>query len=341
MTEKENYFKMLRGEQPDWIPHNTLFGKPGGKAPVTMVTPRLFISHFAPGTVAKDCWGVTYVPVEEAGGAKLPMPGNFILKDIRDWREVIKLPDISEYDFEAESRELLAQIDRNETSVMYDLNCGLFQLLMSFMGFSEGLCAMYEEPDEVRALFEYISDFLYEINVKCAELYQPDMFALVDDTATWRNPFISVPMFRELLKPFYAQQTQLAKDRGCGVDIHNCGRCEDFIEDWLDLGIVAWNPAQTSNDLAGIKKRYGNGLILEGCWSAQGELLEPDVSEQTFKDSIRRTFDAYAPGGGYMFMGNYLGRADDPETVKKNRWIREAYETYGRTFYQTRGNRAE
>ena len=334
MTEKENYFKLLRGEQPDWIPRYTVFISKSGKGPVTMVAPSLFWAHHAPGTVAKDCWGVTYVPVESAGGAKIPQSYDFVLKDIRDWRKVIRLPDISEIDFETEAKEQLAGIDRNETAVMYDLNCGLFQLLMSLMGFTEGLCAMFEEPDEVKALFDYLNGFIYEVNARCVDLYKPDMFALVDDTATWRNPFISLDMFRDLLKPFYAVQFQLAKERGCGVDIHNCGRCEDFIEDWFDLGIVSWNPAQTSNDLVGIKKRYGNSLILEGCWNARDELLDPNVSEQTVKDSIKRTFDTFAPGGGYMFTGSFLGPVNDAETIKKNRWILEAYETYGRTFYQ-------
>ena len=30
---------------------------------------------------------------------------------------------------------------------------------MAFMGFTEGLCAMAEEPEEVYALFDYMCDF--------------------------------------------------------------------------------------------------------------------------------------------------------------------------------------
>ena len=69
------------------------------------------------------------------------------LQDITDWRDVIKLPDISEIDFEADAKEQLSHIDRNETAVMFDLNGGVFQLLMEFMGFNEGLCAMFTDPD--------------------------------------------------------------------------------------------------------------------------------------------------------------------------------------------------
>ena len=104
MTEKVNFFLMLEGKQPQWVPRAT-FAAPGVKTPTAQVAPYVFSYHrFRPGAQV-DCWGVRHVPVEDAGGAKIPEPGNFILKDVSDWRDVIRLPDLSEYDFEAEARE--------------------------------------------------------------------------------------------------------------------------------------------------------------------------------------------------------------------------------------------
>ena len=75
MTEKENYFKLLRGEQPDWIPKYSFNALPGQKVPTAMVCPTLFsIDRITPGP-CEDCWGVLKVPSESAGGAKLPAPG--------------------------------------------------------------------------------------------------------------------------------------------------------------------------------------------------------------------------------------------------------------------------
>ena len=334
MTEKENFFLMLEGKQPQWVPRAT-FAAPGVKTPTAQVAPYVFSYHrFRPGAQV-DCWGVRHVPVEDAGGAKIPEPGNFILKDVSDWRDVIRLPDLSEYDFEAEAREQLSRIDRSETAVVYDLSAGFFQLLVEFMGFTEGLCAMLLSPDDVKEMLAYISDFTEAVNRECIPYYEPDQVGIVDDTATWKNPFFSVEMYRELIKPFHAQQAKLGTELGLTVDMHNCGRCEDFIDDWLDLGVVSWNPAQTSNDLLAIKKKYGNRLILAGCWDARGELADPNVSEETVKASVKKVIETFAPGGGYMFQGSYLGPIGDPETEKKNRWIAEAYEDYGRTFYQT------
>ena len=334
MTEKENYFLMLQGKQPEWVPRVT-FGEPGVKMPTSMVAPDLFSYHrFRPG-IQVDCWGVRHIPVEEAGGGKIPEPGNFMLTDITKWRDVIKLPDISGIDFEADAKAQLERIDRNETAVIYDLSAGFFQLLVEFMGFEGALISMMTDPDEVYALLKYISDFTEEVNRKCIDYYQPDQVSVVDDTATWKNPFFSIEMYRELIKPFHAQQAKIGTERGLGVDMHNCGRCEDFIDDWLDFGVVSWNPAQTSNDLLAIKKKYGNKLILTGCWDAREALADPNVTEETVKESVRKTIETYAPGGGYMFQGGYLGPIGDLEVKKKNQWIKEAYEEYGRTYYAT------
>ena len=115
--------------------------------------------------------------------------------------------------------------------------------------------------------------------------------------------------------------------------MHNCGRCEDFIEDWFDFGVSAWNPAQPSNNLKAIKRKIPEiPLALCGCWDAYGELADPNCSEEVFKDSIIKTIDAYAPGGGFAWGNNVLGF--DEAAKRKNRWISEVMDTYGRTFYR-------
>jgi len=141
-------------------------------------------------------------------------------------------------------------------------------------------------------------------------------------------------MYRELVKPYHAKHASLGVNAGLPGDMHNCGRCEDFIDDWRDFGIVAWNPAQTSNDLVGIKKKYGNTLILEGAWDSRGELQSPDVTEDMIRESVIKTMDTYAPGGGYVFCGGFLGAIGDEISKKKNKWLMDAVYDYGSTFYK-------
>ena len=112
-----------------------------------------------------DVWGVEYVATKETGYMSLPKPGRFILDDICRWRDIIKAPDISHIDWETMAKKDLAQVDRTQTSVTATIHVGYFQQLMNLMGFTEGLCAMLEEPEEVMALFEYMNQFLSLIHI--------------------------------------------------------------------------------------------------------------------------------------------------------------------------------
>ncbi len=336
MTEKQNYMMLLSGQQPEWVPRFTFGPDPLGKtAAICSTAPSFLIPHIVQPGPAKDIWGVMHVPVPEAAGAKIPEPSNFILKDIRQWRDVIKAPDISDIDWEAMAKKDLEnlKINREETALSFGMHVGYFQNLMGFMGFSEGLCAMYEEPDEVKELFQYMADFFVAVVKKFIEYYKPDFVELTDDTATALNPFVSLDMFRDMIKPYHYQQNKPAIDAGIPIVHHNCGRCEDQIDDWLDIGIVAWNPAQVMNDLDGIKKKYGNKLGLIGCWDSSGPAGWDNATEELVKAEVRKTIDRFAPGGGFCFWGSAYGPVGDVATENRKRWLTEAYDEYGRTFY--------
>ncbi|MDR0491023.1 MAG: veratrol--corrinoid protein metyltransferase [Oscillospiraceae bacterium] len=337
MTEKQNYLMLLNGQQPEWVPQYTfgpsLLGRPVAKQGIA---PAFLTAHIRTPGITKDIWGVTNVPCAEAGASHIPEPDNFILKDIRQWRDVIKAPDISHFDWETIAKKDFetANINREETAVSYNLFVGFFQQLIAFMGFTEGLCAMYEEPEEVKALMEYMCDFYMEVGEKSIDYYKPEIYSITDDTAAWKNSFFSLEMYRELIKPYAARLATLGLDRGLPIEMHNCGRCEDFIDDWRDFGVGSWNPAQTSNDLAGIKKKYGNSLVICGGWDIVGVLAEGDVTEETVKESVRNSIDALAAGGGYAFCGSFLGAMDDELTIRRNKWIAEAVFEYGRAYYR-------
>jgi hypothetical protein len=331
LTEKENYLMALRGEVPEWLPRH-LYPSPG-HAPASAWVQPSFLNERRTPEGGFDIWGVEYVTTKETGYMALPKPGEFILDDITHWRDVIKAPDISGIDWEAMAKKDLEKIDRNQTAICATIHVGYFQQLMNFMGFTEGLCAMIEEPDEVMALFEYMNKFYVEVSSKFRDYYKPDVWCITDDTATAINPFISVEMYREMVKPFHASEAKFGVEAGLPIDMHNCGRCEDFIDDWLDFGVCCWNPAQTMNDLVGIKKKYGNKLVLEGCWDSSGPAGWPNATEEVVREQVRKCIDTFAPGGGFVFWASCYGAPDDQAFLNKSRWITEEYDSYGRTFY--------
>lgn len=336
MTEKENFLKTARGEMPEWVPRYLTPPEAGSqyKPAVSAVFPSFLSAGRNPDGSGKDIFGVEYTPTESTGGMALPTPGNFMLEDVRKWRDVIKTPDISDVDFEKMAAADTKRVDRENTALEMGTHFGYFQHLMAFMGFSEGLMAMYEEPDEVFDLFNYLADFYDEVLKKSIEYYKPDLVLLNDDTATAKNPFFSLEMYRKLVKPFQMRQGKIVMDAGLPIDMHNCGRCEDFIEDWFDFGVTMWNPAQVMNDLAGIKKKYGRKLALVGCWDSSGPPGWAGAPEELVRSSVRECLDAYAPDGGFCFWGSVYGVTDDDAEAKQRAaWMTDEYNKLGRTFY--------
>lgn len=335
LTKKENFMRMMNGECPEWIPTYTF-----GKGPNDTEEPDCakimpgFISDYRRVDGGKDIWGVKHIIYKEGMGASIPAPGFILLDDISNWRDVIKAPSLDGIDFEAMAKRDIerAGINRNETALIYNLHVGFFQNLMAFMGFSEGLMALAEDPEECTELLNYICDWYCEFAERSIDYYQPDVYAITDDTATEFSPFISLDMFQEIFMPLYDRQAEVARRRGIPLEMHNCGRCEVFVDDWIKLGIRAWNPAQDSNDLVGIKAKYGNQLAFCGGFTYRGELGFDDCPEDVFKAAVKDTIDRLAPGGGFAWGNFVMGNTEAAK--RKNRWIHEILDTYGRDFYK-------
>jgi hypothetical protein len=338
LTPKENLMRMLHGQMPEWLPKFSFFYQPDPEIPEAPSSfwyrPSILTGERATG--GRDIWGVQYVPTESAGGAALPKPGEFILEDIRKWRDVIKNPDTSGWDWEMlATKDLKAMnLDRNETAVCFSVCFGYFQTLCNFMGFTEGMIAMYEEPEEVKALIHYLADFMLMVEEKMIDYIQPDIVQLFDDTAAERSPFISQEMYREFLLPHYDRHAKFGRDRGIPIAMHNCGHSEVFFEDLTKIGVTRWDPVQLSNDIHGIQGRYGRNLVLCGAWESRGRLLDDDVTEEELRQSIRDAMDEYGKNGGVEINANFMGAIGDEKVVWKNKIIHEEIYTYGHNYYK-------
>jgi hypothetical protein len=318
---------LLSGKIPEYIP--SFYDPYMAPVPDELLTP-----NAVPDGPVITSLGVKYVGSADWNYGAMPEPGWIVLDDITKWREVVKLPDLTGRDWEGYYKKLVEKIDREKFIIMP--NGGDYYLsLVSLMGFENALLAMHEEPEEVYALFEYLSEF-YTTVLK-QELYwlKPEVYTLMDDDAAYQAPFFSVDMYRKLIKPFHKKHCDLALDAGCYIDRHDCGKSEQFIDDWLELGVRSWNPAQVSNDLKAIKKKYGSRLVLSGCWDSQGELSSKNVDDKVLKDALVEYVDTFAPGGGFTFSAMIGGPMDDPQANEKREIVKDFYFDYVKDYYKT------
>jgi hypothetical protein len=340
LTPKENYLRLGRGEIPEYVPAFMPYKDHGP----TVAHGGAFIMGIGQGELKTgweqphgewdDIWGAHYI-WEQIMNAGLPKPGAFILDDITKWETVVKKPDVSGYDFAAAAQEELAKVDRTQMAFACDLGYQPFQQLVAFMGFTETLCALFEEPQAVKDLLDYMADFYVEVGTKILDHWKPDIVTMADDTAAKANPFFSVEMYKDIFKPVYDKITKPARERGVLVDFHNCGHCEAFVDDMVDFGVNYWNPCESTNDLSAIQARHGNKIVLMGGWDYNITLED---SEETVRGYVRQYLDRYAKNGGFIasaFAGNFMA---GPEEMAKwmtiNGWLQDELYAYGEAIYQ-------
>jgi uroporphyrinogen-III decarboxylase len=319
LSNKENFLRLVRQEETDGIPVYNLWW--------ALNSPSIYMKGRNPDGTGLDYFGVEWYLGEGIVPAALPKPGNFILPDITRWRDVIRVPDfITDVDWDVMASEQLA--NRNPDNPFGGTTApsvGFFQALMSFMGFDEGLMALYEEPEEVRALMEYLTDWACEMARKFIDHYRPDFGFLADDIAHERNPFVSLEQFQEFFAPAWRRYYSVFLEAGLPVGNHNCGYFQPLLGELVDMGGSFWDPVQSSNDVAAIKAQFGKKIAL--CMGPEQRFWDENTTEEQVRSEIIAFLDTAAPGGGFAIsegLANFTPREGMPEAmVKRMTWITE------------------
>ena len=327
ITPKENYLMLMRGETPEYVPAGYI------ERTAEFVTEDQLAPVSCPNGPIKTVYGVTYVGSADLMNGALPA-GQPILSDITKWRDVIRNPDNSHRDWAGYYKKQTDRFDR-EHLVVKCHGGDYFLTLVSFMGFADALLAMYEEPEEVYALFEYVSEHYLEVMEKQLEYVRPDIYTIMDDDSAARAPFFSLETYRMLVKPFHEKHAAMALEHGVFLDRHDCGHCEMFIDDWVQMGIRSWNPAQVMNDLKGIKAKYGRKLAICGGWDNTGFLGSTEVDTETLREKLMEYVDTFAPGGGFVYSPGVSGKMDDPAVIERRNVLSDVYYNYARDYYKT------
>lgn len=324
MNPKQNYLALLHGEMPEWIP--SMLDGHGTRLVEDLLTPQ----SCPDGKPIVTTLGVEYVGCPDLNNGAMPAPGKYVITDILKWRDQLKIPDFSDFDFESYYAKKTKDLDL-ENKYLSLSNGDYFLTLVSLMGFEDAMLALYEEPEEVKALLDYISDFYILVQKMQIKYVHPDGLMLMDDDAAFRAPFFSVDMYHEFFKPYHKLHCDLALENGMVIERHDCGKCEQFIPDWVEMGISCWNPAQITNDLVGIKKTYGRKLAINGGWDSAKYANVSD--EKVLRDAMAEYVDTFAPGGGFSFSIMATAGAT-PESQKRAQIVRDFYFDYVKDYYK-------
>jgi hypothetical protein len=294
MTERGNILSVYRQEKPEWTP---IYMEAIYLVGIWANNETGLRGERVREDVGLDVFGVEW---NLGHGAPVPVPNKYLLEDICDWR-TIQFPKPKTWDWESMAAQELKDYDDSK-ALNYFCEQGCFDRLTQLMGFENALMSLVMEPEECSAFFSAVADYKVELIQCVAKYYKPDIFTYTDDVAKVDSLFMKPDTYRELIKPHHARIVAAIREHGMFAEQHTCGKCEAIIDDYVEMGIQSWFPAQPSNDLVGIQKKHGDKLVINGGFDSQGPAGYPDASAEIMQEEARRMANTYAVNGSYICL---------------------------------------
>ncbi|HML48564.1 MAG TPA: uroporphyrinogen decarboxylase family protein, partial [Clostridia bacterium] len=150
-----------------------------------------------------------------------------------------------------------------------------------------------------------------------------------DDWGTQSSLFLPPPVWRSLIRPETQRIYQCMQERGILINQHSCGKVDALLPDMIEMGASLWNPCQPCNDLAGLKRLYGDSLCFVGGIDSQFVLGRPGVTPEEVTLEVKRRICEMGQGGGYIAAPSHSVPYDPALLEAMNRAIAQygAYET--------------
>ncbi|MDR1179482.1 MAG: hypothetical protein LBK44_03160 [Spirochaetales bacterium] len=318
LSPRENFLRALNHEETEYVP----FVYPGNDMSVSDIAYCGFwgLSSDVGNADSNfiDGFGVPWEGSESTGGAVMPAPGKFILKDVTQWKKSITIPNLENYDLDKMVADAAGffTVDRDRQALAFMNTTGVWNRLAALMGFEEALVAILEEPEACNELFTAITDYKVQLAEKAAKYFKPDIFYAYDDIATELNLFMSPQTYRSLIQPHHKRFFTAIRNFGMIPVHHICGRAEICVEDYIDAGAAAWSSVQPTNDIAALLDKYGDRLAFEGGYDTTGKPGCPDVTPEEVVAEVERCFRDYGNKKGFIFAP-FLVTSFDRDYIEK------------------------
>ncbi len=254
-----------------------------------------------PGMTGKDRWGVTIAwPADHPGQQPITTDDVKVLKDITNWRDYVKAPDV-EANCQNGWEECIA--DARKTTGDDRLLCafsgtGLFEECHFLMGFQDTLTNLYEHPQEMHELIDYICEFKLKVMKLYCEKMHPDAIFFHDDWGTKTQLFMSPEMWREFFKEPYRKIYGYIRSQGVIAIHHADSYLSPIVDDMVEIGIQCWQGVLPENNIPELQERLKGKMILMGGIGAA--IDTPDSSEQEIRDYVKKALNEYCPGGHFI-----------------------------------------
>lgn len=320
MNRRENYLIAAHGGRPDWVPCypadcNSYFPE--------------FWTRIDPETETDFC-NVRWVENEYG---RMPDERWRAMTDISQWRDIVKFPDLSAIDWEAEREKYFAVRDPEKVDVCRLNTHGIFLIPINMMGWVDGLISIYTDREELQSFVNAITDFLVELADYECRYFHPDIVFTGDDVAAANGPLISREVWSEIYKPNFKRIIDKIHSYKALAEFHCCGNCGFFIEEFLDVGADICQLPVPNEELKRDKERFGNRLVINGGWDRKSRAAMVGASQEEVRESVHTALDEWARDGALIFWdGGIAGQGED--AVQKREWLYDEFEKCRYQFYE-------
>lgn len=309
ITARENYLLAARHQKPEFMPVGddeqmfspSIFPDAIARA---MVVDNSDHDHSVKG--GKDMFDVPWKYISDAGGS-MEEPGSELFDDANEWEKKIRFPDISKWDWELSGKQNAPLFTGEFPFGIWIMN-GLFERLISFMGFENASVALIDEDqkDAVHQLFNRLAALYEEMIARIAQTYKTDILLFHDDWGSQRAPFFSPDVCREMIAPYLKRVVDAAHAHGMAFNFHCCGKNEIMVPVMIECGVDIWR-GQYMNDFKSLYQKYGSRITF-------GVFYEPPTPAATREDVTEACLQFLRDftGNGYAFPVTY-GMPTHPE----------------------------
>jgi len=291
LTDRERFIKTLKFEEVDRSPYLVIFGPwgttvqrwqkeglelnkswadgfgfdkgwinfpvnlgfyPTFKPEILKETPDEFIHRDDKGIVKRD----------KKTGDSMPEFLEYPVKNWGDW-EIIKKEKLNSDDperFQPNWESTIEAYNKSDQAVWLGyFPCGIFGTPRDLLGAEELLVSFHTQPELVKDMMNYLTDFWIRIYEKVVSKVKIDSIHIWEDMSYKTGMLISPKMFREFMTPCYKKITDFAKANNVdSVNVDSDGDCTELTEVLVEAGVnILWPfERQAGNDLLEYRKKY-------------------------------------------------------------------------------------
>lgn len=130
-----------------------------------------------------------------------------------------------------------------------------------------------------------------------------DGMVIWGDVAYRNNLFFSPDYWRTWFKPWVRAMTELCHEHKLPVIYHGCGNVNSIFNDYIEIGIDAYNPleAKANMDAVELRRQYGHRIAF--CGNSNMQIWETGDQELIRKEVLRKL--NAAKGGGFIFQSDH------------------------------------